>query len=921
MGAGGRPSGAPGYRNNDCSCFNAAVEDLDGNTIEFIFREGGAQHAEEGYAPSQSSKVLSWQNDVAREASVGARSQDSLSSAVSAAKSRGRTALDLASTTSKQIKSSGESGPMDKIKAAVPTDIAGISSKAVLGTMIGAAAGAAICYAFRQSERDNAQAEADHESFMASTVRGRDASTRGSMTRRSASAAPTRGPATKRSASAAPPRTAFSSHRNFSTTESVAPRSHRNFSVTDSRVTARPPPSLPPTTVYKAIEPRGYDDSEIQAAISQYTSRNRPAPSRSRTHDALDYAPLSMAGRSQHTAKRSATVAEQPRSERRGSTQIERHEQPQIEKREQAQIEPREQLYLEGPKSTASKRDTRRDSTLDDSGLRRHDSGISMHSHRNSRHAKRDDDDRRSSASQASTAKPSKKEESRYEPSVAAKSSKSSRSERSKHEGSRREPSVAGRSRTSRPDGERRGSRSEAAYQASKRDNWARTESPDSIDPRESRRNYDRDDDRRSRASTAKPARRESISHRSMAPSALRSASKAPSKPPSTMTEAMIGLGLAGAAKHAMSLEPESRSKAPSKAGSRIPTTDPKPASYVSVPDDKSRGPSRVPTYISAAGRPLPESRADSHVSKSAAGIPLPDTITGERGYDEPGYETDGLGDMKTVVPDDSISCIEPSVPKAPPSDHSHRSERSHRSHHAARSKHSRRPEEPAHDPQNEVTVYDEAPEAPRSEHSRHSGRSHRTHHTSRSKHSRRDEGNDREADVDKKALDENLESKTLAPGDSISSVGLSRPAPARSDHSHHSDRSHRSYHTSRSKRSHHPEEAIKEEDVGAIDTRTVAPEDSISVVDIGPQPARSEHSRHAHKSHHSSKSKHSRREDGEKDKDSKKAEKAMSETAKSTSTVKPAKSRASAATLPVKLREKEEKSSKSGKRSNASYA
>lgn len=832
---------------------------------------------------------------------------------------------------------------MDKLKAAVPTDIAGFSSKAVIGTMLGVAAGAAIGYAFRHSERENAKDEADHESFMASTVRGRDATTRGPATRRSMSAAPTRGPATKRSASAAPPSIAF--HRNFSTTESAAPRSHRNFSVTDSRVTARPPPSLPPTTVYKAIEPRGYDDSEIQAAITEYTSRRRPTVSRSRTHDAIDYAPLSVAGQSRHTAKRSATVAEQPRSDRRGSSQIEHREQPLIERREQAQIEPHGQLYLEGPKSTASKHDTRRDSKDEEFSLRRHDSGISMHSHRGSRHAKRDDDERRSSAGQASTAKPPKKDESRCEPSVTAKSSKSEKTERSRHgasrrepsvagwtsvsrhEGSRREPSVAGRSKVSRHDGVRRESRSETAYQANKRENWARTESPDTIDHREIRREYDQDDDRRSRASTAKPARRNSVSHRSAAPSALRPASKAPSRAPSTMTEAMIGLGLAGEAKHAISLEPEPTSKVPSKTASRIPTTDPKPASYISVPDDKSRGPSHVPTYIAAAGRPLPESHANSHVSRSAAGIPLPNSITGERSYEEPGYETDGLGDMKTVVPDDSISCIEPNAPKAPPSDTSHRSERSHRSHHTSRSKHNRRHEGPAKDPQNEVTVYDETPEAPHSEHSRQSGRSHRTHHTSRSKHSRHGEETSREADVDREALDENLESKTLAPGDSISSVGVSRPAPARSDHSHHSERSHRSYHTSQSKRSHHPEEAIKEEDLGAIDTRTVAPEDSISVVDIGPQPPRSEHSRHTHKSHHSSKSKHSKRQDGEKerssekDKDGKKSERAMSETAKSTSTVKPAKSRVSAATLPVKLREKEEKSGKSGKRSNASYA
>ncbi|KAF2766978.1 hypothetical protein EJ03DRAFT_248802, partial [Teratosphaeria nubilosa] len=36
--AGAYPSGAPSYRNGECTVFNAAVEDLDGNVVEFVFR-------------------------------------------------------------------------------------------------------------------------------------------------------------------------------------------------------------------------------------------------------------------------------------------------------------------------------------------------------------------------------------------------------------------------------------------------------------------------------------------------------------------------------------------------------------------------------------------------------------------------------------------------------------------------------------------------------------------------------------------------------------------------------------------------------------------------------------------------------------------------------------------------------------------
>ena len=260
--------------------------------------------------------------------------------------------------------------------------------------------------------------------------------------------------------------------------------------------------------------------------------------------------------------------------------------------------------------------------------------------------------------------------------------------------------------------------------------------------------------------------------------------------------------------------------------------------------------------------------------------MPLPNSLASGRGYED--LEDDGLGDTKTVVPDDSISCIDLTQPKAPRSDYSRHSERSHRSH--------------------------------------------RTHHSSRSKHSHRHDDEKSRAPMD---------AQTVVPEDSISSVGSK---PARSEHSHHShrsDRDRKSHHSSRTKHSVSHDHAIgailaqeKERELAAqenIDTRTVLPEDSISSVG-----ARSEHSHHSHrserddkKSHHSSRSKHSKSHDDDKEKKKRKEGRTASEAGKSDVTVKPAKSMFSAMTLPARLRggDKDKDEEKKKKRSVVSHA
>jgi hypothetical protein len=178
------------------------------------------------------------------------------------------------------------------------------------------------------------------------------------------------------------------------------------------------------------------------------------------------------------------------------------------------------------------------------------------------------------------------------------------------------------------------------------------------------------------------------------------------------------------------------------------------------------------------------------------------------------------------------------------------------------------------------------------------------------------------------------MDAQTVVPEDSISSVGSK---PARSDHSHRSERDRKSHVSSRSVKhsvSHDhnigallaaekEKELEKGKDNIPLDARTVLPEDSISSVGA---PARSEHSHRSkrgddEKSHHSSRSsRHGKSHDDDKEKERKKRKEGRpaSEAGKSDVTVKPAKSMFSAMTLPGRLRgEKDEKK----KRSVASYA
>lgn len=392
LNAGGLPSGAPSHRNNDCGCFNAAVEDLDGNTIEFILREPcEAEHQEVVPAPSENSRVLNWQEDVARS---GADDAQSMTSRVSKAKSRAQTALDLASTTSKSVKPVEAPTPgITRTKTEPTWQGQEHGGKAIVGTLLGAAAGAAFAYAMCQSERDGARNEADFAASMRSRPLQRSMSASGGRSRSNFEG-----------------KSNLGGKSVLDDKSTVSKKPHRNFSTTESQRSSRYPPRSMPRTMQRMLQPTPYndDDTEVQDAITRYTQSRRPtAPSRSRTYDALDYhAPTTKSHVSSHRGG--------------GGNGSNSSGIGYYEPKRSSTLPPAAEPYmLEAPKSAAPSRHTsRRGSPEEEEKLKRHDSVVSTHSRhseaRRSSHStakpshrsERDRDSHYESASKAGTAKP-----------------------------------------------------------------------------------------------------------------------------------------------------------------------------------------------------------------------------------------------------------------------------------------------------------------------------------------------------------------------------------------------------------------------------------------------------------------------------------------------------------------------------------
>lgn len=165
--AGGRPNGAPASRSDEDGHFNAAILDLDGNSIEVVFRNG--PDLRDDGTVIEHSRVITWRRTVTESfrddrSVVSSRSTQSLSKQASApttpsvAPSAASKAPSVARSVSEpaipQVSAASESG-----------NNGGGAARQIIGTLLGAAAGAAVAYAMVASERDSAKKEKDFEAF------------------------------------------------------------------------------------------------------------------------------------------------------------------------------------------------------------------------------------------------------------------------------------------------------------------------------------------------------------------------------------------------------------------------------------------------------------------------------------------------------------------------------------------------------------------------------------------------------------------------------------------------------------------------------------------------------------------------------------------------------------------------------------
>ncbi|KAH0305267.1 hypothetical protein KCU71_g9951, partial [Aureobasidium melanogenum] len=237
--AGGQPNGAPAFRGcNDC-IFNAAVLDLDGNSIEVIYHQ--VDDEDKYTTVSGGSRVLTWRRGI-----VNVLGDEDRTSFVSARRSQ----PDVESISSSSVvettpqpnaPSVTKSPSMPAVSTSGSEPGFQITGKAIIGTILGAAAGAAVAYAMVKSEQDSAQQEAD----FAEAMSRKSASSR-APSKAPSKIVPSQAQTSKAKtvlSSATTSKTAKASRVPEQNAETAAPRPrtrvHRNYSTTDSVVASR----------------------------------------------------------------------------------------------------------------------------------------------------------------------------------------------------------------------------------------------------------------------------------------------------------------------------------------------------------------------------------------------------------------------------------------------------------------------------------------------------------------------------------------------------------------------------------------------------------------------------------------------------------------------------------------------------------
>ena len=178
-----RSHGSPASRYNGEDCFNAAVLDFDGNSIEVIFHE---DDVDDGCSVGGHSRVLTWREDVVdnlgeakevmSENGIRSAAASAAQKAIGPGSINGSTAAK--STTPSELSAKSVLATLqrslvgsDSGKLLFGDSKIEISTKALAGTLLGAAAGAAVAYAMCKGEEDSARAE--QEAYIASRRQSR----------------------------------------------------------------------------------------------------------------------------------------------------------------------------------------------------------------------------------------------------------------------------------------------------------------------------------------------------------------------------------------------------------------------------------------------------------------------------------------------------------------------------------------------------------------------------------------------------------------------------------------------------------------------------------------------------------------------------------------------------------------------------
>lgn len=145
LNAGATPTGQPAYRGQHDEVFNAAVVDLEGNTVEAVWRRGPTVDART--SPREPKSVVS-----RSDSSANTGPQVKAPTAAASSIPRHSPRSPPVSPTSTHLAAQAAKNP-------APPDQDERPSKAFLGTLLGAAAGAAAFYSMFNAERDGSRKE------------------------------------------------------------------------------------------------------------------------------------------------------------------------------------------------------------------------------------------------------------------------------------------------------------------------------------------------------------------------------------------------------------------------------------------------------------------------------------------------------------------------------------------------------------------------------------------------------------------------------------------------------------------------------------------------------------------------------------------------------------------------------------------